>query len=112
VLLGIGLAAFLYLGDQRLVQSLTRLLKPAYVVSHGKFFIDPIFRLLFVWPGLALAWISAWFDCYIVDGLVNLIGKIPLGMGAALRGMQTGMVQLYAMLMVLGLLALFGSLFL
>ncbi|MEX0937603.1 MAG: NADH-quinone oxidoreductase subunit L [Pirellulales bacterium] len=112
VLLGIGLAAFLYLGDQRLVQSLTRVFKPAYIVSHGKFFIDPIYRLLFVWPALALAWVSAWLDRYIVDGLVNLIGKVPLGVGAALRGMQTGMVQLYAMLMVLGLLALFGSLFL
>jgi NADH-quinone oxidoreductase subunit L len=102
---GIALAAFLYLGNLREVEWLARLLAPIYRLSHGKFFFDEIYTVLIVWPCLGLAWVCYWFDRHVVDGLVNSMGRVPPAVGSVLRSMQTGLVHLYAMLMVLGLLA-------
>ncbi len=108
-LIGTAIAAYFYLGDLKQVEVLTRLLRPLYQLSHGKFFFDQLYTALVVWPGLLLAKICAVIDRWIVDGAVNAIGRIPPLIGAALRGMQTGVVQLYALLMLLGLLTLVGS---
>jgi NADH-quinone oxidoreductase subunit L len=112
VLLGIGVAAFLYLGDRSHVDWLTRRLRWLYELSYGKFFIDQIYQVLVVWPLRVLASISYWFDRFIIDGLVNLVGAVPGVVGASLRSLQNGMVQFYALAMILGLLVLIGALIL
>jgi len=63
-LLGLGLAAFLYLGNQTEVNFLARVSRKLYLyqLSHGKFFFDPIYNVLFVGPLRILATISYWFD--------------------------------------------------
>ncbi len=111
-LLGLGLAAYLYLGHQREIAQLTRLAKAAwlYQLSSGKFFIDQIYNALIVWPMKMLAALAYWFDRWIVDGLVNVCGKIAPLIGAILRALQTGLVQFYALAMVLGMLVLIGTL--
>jgi NADH-quinone oxidoreductase subunit L len=109
-LAGIGVAAFLYLGDRRQVAWLASVLRPAYLLSYGKFFFDPIYDWLVVRPLAGLAAICNWFDRWIVDGLVNVLGVIPALAGAALRSLQNGVVQFYALAMVLGLLVLIGAL--
>ena len=45
-------------------------------------------------------------DRRVIDGLVNLVGKIPPAAGGVVRTLQTGMVQFYALAMVLGVLVL------
>ena len=114
-LTGIGIAAFLYLGDRRQVAALTRWTSSVYglrlyQLSYGKFFFDGIYSVLVVWPLWFLALFSYWFDRWIVDGLVNLAGKLPVAVGSMLRSLQNGMVQFYALAMVLGLLVLVGTL--
>jgi NADH-quinone oxidoreductase subunit L len=109
-LAGIGVAAFLYLGDRRQAAWLARVLRPAYWLSHGKFFIDQIYDWLVIRPLWALSSLCNWFDRWIVDGLVNVTGAIPPLVGAALRSLQNGVVQFYALAMVLGLLVLIGAL--
>ncbi|MBL9124978.1 MAG: NADH-quinone oxidoreductase subunit L [Planctomycetaceae bacterium] len=103
---GVGAAAYFYLGDRRAIDALTRALKPAYWLSSGKFFIDQIYGVIILWPIRALSALSAWFDQRAVDGLVNQVGRAPLGLGSILRSLQNGMVQFYALVMVLGLLVL------
>jgi NADH-quinone oxidoreductase subunit L len=107
---GIGAAAFLYLGDRRQVAWLAGLLRPAYWLSYGKFFFDPIYDWLVVRPLAALAGVCNWFDRWVVDGLVNLVGAVPPLVGRSLRSLQNGVVQFYALAMVLGLLVLIGAL--
>jgi NADH:ubiquinone oxidoreductase subunit 5 (subunit L)/multisubunit Na+/H+ antiporter MnhA subunit len=107
---GIGVAAFLYLGDASAVTWITNRVRPLYQLSLGKLFIDQIYNVLFVVPLRLLAWLSYQFDRWIVDGLVNACGQIPLLFGRALRNLQTGMVQFYALAMVLGVLVLIGTL--
>jgi NADH:ubiquinone oxidoreductase subunit 5 (subunit L)/multisubunit Na+/H+ antiporter MnhA subunit len=110
VLAGIGLAAFFYLGEQTQIDRLSRLVRPLYALSHGKFFFDQIYQVLVVWPLRGLAALSYWIDRYVIDALVNLVGAIPAACGAALRSLQNGMVQFYALAMMLGLLVLIGAL--
>jgi NADH-quinone oxidoreductase subunit L len=52
---------------------------------------------------------SYWFDRSIVDGLVNLVGRLPAGLGAVMRTFQAGLVQFYALAMVLGALILLAA---
>jgi NADH-quinone oxidoreductase subunit L len=94
------------LGDDSSAARLSRLLAPLYWLSYGKFFIDPIYNALFVWPLLVLAQASNLFDKYVIDGLVNLVGKVPVWVGARLRSLQTGLVQFYALAMVWGVVVL------
>jgi NADH-quinone oxidoreductase subunit L len=59
------------------------------------------------WFAQRLSRVSSWFDQYVVDLLVNLQGWIVRGGSVVLRSVQTGFVQNYALLMVIGLLAFF-----
>jgi NADH-quinone oxidoreductase subunit L len=111
-LAGICLAWFLYPGRRGLVDRLARLMDVLglYRLSSGKFFFDQVYAVLVVLPLQGLAWISYWFDRYIIDRLVDTVGMIPKAVGASLRWMQGGVIKLYALGMVLGLLILIGVL--
>lgn len=113
-LLGIALAALLYLGNRNNPARLARLMNVfgLYSLSFGKFFFDPIYALLVVWPLLGAARLAAWFDECVVDGLVDLCGRAPKTLGAVLRPAQNGLVQFYALAMMLGVLLLMASLLL
>jgi NADH:ubiquinone oxidoreductase subunit 5 (subunit L)/multisubunit Na+/H+ antiporter MnhA subunit len=106
-LLGIGLAAFLYLGEQREAETLANTFRPLYRLSRGKFFFDELYNVFIVWPLRVVAVLSYVIDRFIIDGFVNLVGKLPGVLGYLLRFVQTGMVQWYAIAMVLGLVAMF-----
>ena len=111
-LAGVVLAAVLYLGKPNRVQRLTRAMKAVwfYQLSYGKFFFDEIYGLLIVGPLEQLARLCAWGDRRVIDGLVDACGAAPKLVGAMLRPLQNGMLQFYALAMVLGLLVLIGTL--
>ena len=81
-----------------------------YSLSYGKFFFDPIYSIFIVQPLLGVARLAAWFDRYVIDALVDFFGRLPSAFGAALRPVQGGVLQFYALAMALGLLALLGVL--
>jgi NADH-quinone oxidoreductase subunit L len=115
-LVGIGLAAFLYLGDQREVQALSKQLQfrqnprlrgvSPYQLSSNKFFFDEIYNLLIVRPLELLADLSYWIDRRLIDGMVNLVGRTAPALGSVMRSLQMGLVQFYALAMILGVLIL------
>jgi NADH-quinone oxidoreductase subunit L len=94
------------------VERLGRLMKAVrlYQLSYGKFFFDQIYNGLIVAPLRLLANVSYWFDQKVIDGLVNLGGWLPQAFGAMLRPLQNGLLQFYALAMMLGLLVLIGAL--
>jgi NADH-quinone oxidoreductase subunit L len=55
---------------------------------------------------LVLSSAIAWFDRYIIDGVMNLFGWAALEGGARLRTMQTGQAQDYVFLVFLAVIAL------
>ncbi|MCD8533472.1 MAG: NADH-quinone oxidoreductase subunit L [Verrucomicrobia bacterium] len=73
-------------------------------VLGGKFFIDEIYRVLIACTHELLAKIAAWFDRAFLAGLVikGSQGVIEFG-GRALRLLQTGNLQTYALWFFIGL---------
>lgn len=51
------------------------------------------------------AWISDGVDKYLVDGIVNLVGKVLQEASFVFRRFQTGLIQNYALLMLFGVFA-------
>ncbi|OGB90654.1 hypothetical protein A2625_04430 [candidate division WOR-1 bacterium RIFCSPHIGHO2_01_FULL_53_15] len=100
-----------------------------YKFVANKFYLDEFFIYVFGWTatavsqGLAIfdqlvidgivnlvgrvgwifAFVNSFFDIYIVDGLVNLLAKISALFGEALRRAQTGLVQNYLLFVVVGI---------
>ena len=77
-----------------------------YKLSLGKFFVDEIYQLLIVLPLRGAAVVCYAIDRWIVDGFVNFVGRIPPLAGGLMRSLQMGLVQFYALAMVLGVLVL------
>jgi len=77
-----------------------------YRLSANKFYFDEIYAALVVWPLRLAAAVLYWIDRWIIDGLVNLLGRIPPALGSLMRSLQMGQVQFYALAMVLGMLIL------
>ncbi len=100
-LAGIGLAWRLY-GKTR-PESRTVQLTWWYQLSANKFYLDEIYTAFVVKPVRAFAIVCRIVDQYIVDGLVDLVGWMPALVGRLFRPVQNGLVQFYALAMLLGL---------
>ena len=72
-----------------------------YKLSRGKFFIDELFQLLVVLPLRGMATVCCAPDRWVVDGLVNAVGRIPPQIGSLMRSLQIGLVQFYALAMLI-----------
>ena len=57
------------------------------------------------WTTIVLSWIAHVLDKYVVDGIVNLVGKTCREVSYSLRRMQTGLIQNYAFAMLFGVFA-------
>ena len=55
------------------------------------------------WVTIITSWFSGLTDRTVVDGLVNLVGWIVKESSLIFRRLQTGLVQNYAVLMLLGI---------
>ena len=105
---GVAVACLLYLGSPALAGGLARLLKwvGLYQLSYGKFFFDPIYMALVIWPLRGVAVACYWLDRWVVDLLVDLCGQLPRAVGKWMRSLHMGLVQFYALAMILGMLVL------
>jgi len=110
VLVGIGLAAFFYLGERTQIDRIAAWVRPLYRASYGKLWFDEIYGALIVTPLTLLARLAFLMDRFLIDGIVNTIGRLPVWIGALLRPFQNGQIQSYALAMILGALILLGTL--
>jgi NADH-quinone oxidoreductase subunit L len=102
-LAGIALAWVMYIQQPGLADRMVRGAQNLYQLSLNKLYIDEIYYALVVGPATALAIVCRFFDLYILDGLVDLIGQVPRLIGQLFRPIQNGLVQFYALAMVLGM---------
>jgi NADH-quinone oxidoreductase subunit L len=70
--------------------------------AQHKWYVDEIYDWLFVKPLWVLSHVLHAIDKVLVDGLVNLFGWAPRGVGRAARGSQTGILHDYAVRMAGG----------
>jgi NADH-quinone oxidoreductase subunit L len=101
---GIVLAAVGHLGRRSDGPQMERFLGPLGTLFGQKFFLDELYAAVVVKPLEFLALVAAWFDRFVVDGLVDGVGRLPLGLGAIVRRLQSGLVQRYAVAGAIGTL--------
>ena len=101
---GIVLAAVGHLGRRSDGPQMERFLGPLETLFGQKFFLDELYAAVVVKPLEFVALVAAWFDRFVVDGLVDGVGRLPLGLGAILRRLQSGLVQRYAVAGAIGTL--------
>jgi NADH-quinone oxidoreductase subunit L len=107
---GIGLATWMYVGTAGLAERLAKSLQGLYQLSLNKFHVDELYYALLVRPLTAFAALCRVVDMYIVDSIIDLTASIPRLLGMLLRPIQNGLVQFYALAMVLGLAVFLGAL--
>jgi NADH-quinone oxidoreductase subunit L len=100
---GIYLAWFIYVRQPALAASLADRNEGLYQLSRNRFYLDELYTIFIVKPLAGVAAVCRFLDHEVVDGLVNLIGNVPRLLGQLFRPIQNGLVQFYALAMVLGL---------
>lgn len=114
------------------INSIINMFPWLYKGSFNKWFFDEIYQATFINGTVGLGKVSAWFDLNIVDGVVNFTAAIGRGLskvtavfdfriidglvdlsgiisgwiGATMRKTQTGLIQTYLVLTVLGIIVL------
>ena len=66
------------------------------------FYIDKFYMITVVWAVRTLSSFTSWFDRYVVDGAVNLVGFASLFGGESLKYSASGKSQAYVLTILLG----------
>jgi NADH-quinone oxidoreductase subunit L len=109
-LAGIGVAWWMYVREPGFAGRLARRLAGFYQLWLNKLYVDELYDAFFVRPLSGLASFFRIFDMYVIDGIVDLVGHVPRLLGKLLRPIQNGLVQFYALAMMLGVAVFLGAL--
>ena len=99
--LGIGIGSLIYLNDGW-TKPVQLVWKPLQDLLAYDFYTAKIYRLSIVLVVGLVSQIMFWFDRYIVDGIVNLVGFATVLSGQSLKYNATGQTQFYALTILLG----------
>jgi len=102
--LGIVVAALGHLGRRSDGPQPERFLGPLATLFANRMYFDQVYSALIVKPLELAAMIAAFVDRHLIDGLVDLVARIPLALGGLVRHLQSGVVQRYALAGVIGAL--------
>ncbi len=96
-LIGAAIAYLLYAKPSPIPGRMATALRPLWVASNRKFYVDEFYAATVVAFTTALAAISSFIDTYVIDGLVRLAAWLPRRIGRdSLSPLQNGLVQSYA----------------
>jgi NADH-quinone oxidoreductase subunit L len=109
-LLGIGIAAFIWLKRRDIADDAARRFQPMYRLLLNKYYVDEIYDATIVHPTEIASREGLWrgFDVKVVDGAVNGTAAIVGGGAWMLRRLQTGSVRAYAGSVILGVVMVLG----
>ena len=102
-LFGILLARVLYLYTKGIPTEVAESADMAYDLSYNKFYIDEFYNWTVISKVMALARKSSWVDDKIIIAGLNGLARFVVRLAQALRPLQTGYVQHYALAMLAGL---------
>jgi proton-translocating NADH-quinone oxidoreductase chain L len=100
---GIATAWWMYIKEPGTAGRLASHAQTLYQLSLNKFHVDEIYEALILKPLAGFTAFCRIFDMHILDGFVDLIGQVPRLLGGVFRPVQNGLVQFYALAMILGL---------
>jgi NADH-quinone oxidoreductase subunit L len=108
--LAIYLARYIYLKNPQIAVNTTRKFKGLYNLLLNKYFVDEFYDAAVVTPILKSSDNFLWriADVKIIDGVVNGTASLIELISGKIRKIQTGVTQMYAVVMMLGIvIALF-----
>jgi len=113
-LVGVGLAYAMYIRKRPAGESVGRVFPQPYKVFSRKYWMDELYERVFVVRVLVdgLFWVLNLFDTYVVDGLVNGIAGGTIVSGRVVRRAQTGRLQAYGLVMLVGVVLIVGFVYL
>jgi len=77
-------------------------------IIYHKYYVDEIYNFLFVKPVMMLSDVFYSFvDNIIIDGIVNLSGRLSMAVGQQVRKLQSGYIGFYLIAMVLSIVVMF-----
>jgi NADH-quinone oxidoreductase subunit L len=108
IALGVFLAYRFYCKPSRAPAALAQMAGGApYRLLLNKYYVDEFYDFFIVQPFTAMAnFLARFFDPWVIDGIVNGVGASARGLSSIWRGVQTGNVQHYLAVFLLGTLAL------
>ena len=109
---GIYGARYLYLEHRELVEKIIGSSGKIYRLLWKKYYVDEIYDQVIVTPTVKGSEKLLWkgFDVGVIDGLVNGTAHLVERTSGVLRRLQAGVVQSYALAIVVGIIAILGYL--
>ena len=109
-LVGIGLAAFIWLKRREIADGAARGFPGLYTLLLNKYYVDEIYDAAIVQPIRIVSQEGLWrgVDVHVIDGAVNGTASIVDGGSALLRRLQTGSVRAYAGSLLVGVVLILG----
>ncbi len=100
-LVGYGIGATMYL-QKAWSRSMLRPLRVVQDLLGYDFYIDRLYRLSVVLGVTTISRLNAWFDRYVVDGMVNFVGLSSIFSGEQLKYSTSGQTQSYLLTILMG----------
>lgn len=111
---GIALALYIYVKRIEIARTVAASLRGIYSLLFNKYYVDEVYDAVFVTPTVKgsdrVLW--RWFDVRIIDGVVNGTAWVVGVVSAFVRRGQTGLVQGYAAMVIVGVIFILGWLIL
>ena len=104
-LISIAVATVFYRKHSPIPDRLARTFSGLHRAASHRFYIDDVY--LFITKRIIFNGVSrsiAWFDRHVIDGAMNGLALVTNRMSLAIRGLQSGQVQQYAFVFLVGLL--------
>ena len=109
-IVGIGLAAFVWLKRRAIADRLAARFPGLYRLLLNKYYVDEIYDATIVQPIRIVSQEGLWrgVDVHIIDGAVNGTASIVDGSSSLLRRLQSGSVRTYAGSLFIGVVLILG----
>jgi NADH-quinone oxidoreductase subunit L len=104
---GILLARHVYINRVGLADRVANSMKPIYKLLWNKWYLDNIYEWGIVIPlqKVSRSFLLRFVDMGVIDGAINGAGRLTAATAQRIRRMQNGVAQNYAMVFVLGIVA-------
>jgi len=103
---GIFAARHIYINNPTIANKVAKRFKSIYGLLFNKYYVDEVYDATVVNPIVNSSRSFLWkiFDAKIIDGLINGAARSVGDLSSFIRKIQTGVVQSYALVMMIGIL--------
>jgi NADH-quinone oxidoreductase subunit L len=109
-LVGIALAAFIWLKRREIADRIAAAFPGVYRLLLNKYYVDEVYDATLVQPIRIVSQEGLWrgVDVHIIDGAVNGTASVIDGSSSLLRRLQSGSVRAYAGSLFIGVVLILG----